>query len=319
MAEAQAQLDALNAANLERYPDTKLVLTGVGFHSVAVRLQDDLVRDVRPTLHLLWGGAACVLLIGCVNIASLVFVRSRGRLQEVATRLALGAGARRIIGQFVIENTVVTMLAGIIGLLIGHAALQLFGASVLDRMPWATGIGVDAATVGYTMVACAFIGVALGVVPALGGLPLSLSPLLREAGRTGTLGHHAHTTRRLLVVTEMALAFVLLVGAGLLVSSFQRVLAIDPGFDPEGVLTASVNLPPARYAGSDGYGDLLMTPSPRCVRFPASLTSGPPPRFRLLRISIRTCCCLKGIADRWSLRHSSRPSRRPISRRCGSG
>jgi predicted permease len=251
LAEAQTQLDALNAANLERYPDTKLVLAGVGFHSVAVRLQDDLVREVRPTLYLLWGGAACVLLIGCVNIASLVLVRSRGRLQEVATRLALGAGARRIIGQFVIENTIVTVLAGSFGLLIGHAALQLFGASVLDRMPWATGIGLDAATVGYTMAACVLIGAALGVVPALGGLPLSLSPLLRAAGRTGTLGHHAHTTRRLLVVTEMALAFVLLVGAGLLFSSFQRVLAIDPGFAPDGVLTASVNLPPARYAGSD--------------------------------------------------------------------
>ena len=251
LAEAQAQLDALNASNLERYPDTKLVLAGVGFHSVAVRLQDDLVRDVRPTLFLLWGGAACVLLIACVNIASLVLIRSRGRLQEVATRLALGAGARRIIRQFVIENTAVTMLAGIVGLVIGHAALQLFEASVMDRMPWATAIGLDAATVGYTMIACALIGVTLGVVPALGGLPLNLSPLLREAGRTGTLGQHAHMTRRLLVVTEVALAFVLLVGAGLLVSSFQRVLAIDPGFDPAGVLTASINLPPARYAGSD--------------------------------------------------------------------
>jgi hypothetical protein len=94
LAQAQRQIDALNAGNLERFPETKQVLDPTGFDTVATRLQDDLVRDVRSTLYLLWGGAFCVLVIVAVNVASLVLVRSRVRLKEIATRMALGPGRR---------------------------------------------------------------------------------------------------------------------------------------------------------------------------------------------------------------------------------
>ena len=125
LSQAQSQVDALNAANLQRYPETRQVLSTTGFHSVAVLLQDDLVRDVRTTLRLLWGGSLLVLLIGCVNVASLVLVRSRARLRELATRIALGAGRWRIVRQLVTEHLVLTMVSAAGGLLIGAAALRV--------------------------------------------------------------------------------------------------------------------------------------------------------------------------------------------------
>ena len=247
LAQAQAQIDALSAANLQRVPESKQVVETTGLHTVATLLQDDLVRDVRSTLYLLWGGALFVLLIGCVNVASLVLVRSRARLKELATRMALGAGRWRIVRQLVIEHVLLTMAAAGVGLLIGYAALRLLGTLSLEDLPRAAEISLDTAIVAYTLSIAAAIGVALGALPLIGGLPVNLTSILREEGRDGTSGRGVRTMRRALVVVQVALAFMLLVGAGLLFASFKRVLAIDPGFKPEGVLTASVNLPPVRY------------------------------------------------------------------------
>ena len=107
--QAQSQIDALNAANLERFPQLKEVLINAGFHTVVARLQDQMVEDIRPILYLMWGGAAFVLLIGCVNVANLVLVRSRVRLKELATRLALGAGTSRVARQLAIEHVLLTL------------------------------------------------------------------------------------------------------------------------------------------------------------------------------------------------------------------
>ena len=252
LAKAQAQIDAITAANRERFPETRSLLDNVGFHVVAVRLQDDLVRDVRSTLYLLWGGALFVLLIGCVNVASLVLVRSRARLKELATRMALGAGRLRIVRQLVTEHLLLTMLSAIGGLLIGYAALQLLGTLNIEELPRGTEIRIDAAIVFSTLGVAALIGLLLGAIPVFGGLPTAdLNRILREEGRSGTSGRGARSMRRALVVTQVAVAFVLLIGAGLLFASFRRVLAVDPGFRPDGVLTASINLPRARYA-ADG-------------------------------------------------------------------
>jgi putative ABC transport system permease protein len=247
LTQAQTQLDALGAANLQRLPETKQVVETTGLHTVATLLQDDLVRDVRSTLYLLWGGALFVLLIGCVNVASLVLVRSRARLKELATRMALGAGRWRIIRQLVIEHVMQTMVAAAPGLLIGDGALRLLGRLSLEDLPRAAEIRIDAVIVAYTLSIAAAIGIGLGAIPLIGGLPVNLISILREEGRGGTSGRGVRTMRRALVVVQVALAFMLLVGAGLLFASFQRVMAIDPGFNADGVLTASVNLPPVRY------------------------------------------------------------------------
>jgi predicted permease len=245
--QAQAQIDRLNAANLDRFPQFKEVVVNAGFHTVVSPLQADMVRDVRATLYLLWGGALFVLLIGCVNVANLVLVRSRARLKELATRVALGAPRRRIAGQLVTESLVLTLGSAVLGLAIGWAALRLLGALNIQELPRGSEIRLDAMVVTVTLAAGAVIGVVLGLIPSAAVLPSTVTTMLREEGRTGTSGRGTRFLRRGLVVAQVAFAFVLLAGAGLLFSSFQRVLAVDPGFKADGVLTASVVLPRARF------------------------------------------------------------------------
>ena len=120
------------------------MLGTTGFHVVVTRLQDDLVRDVRSTLYLLWGGALFVLLIGCVNVASLVLVRSRARFKEIATRAALGAGRLRLMRQLVTEHILLTLSSAIGGLGIGYAALRFFGSLNLEQLPRGAEIQMDA-------------------------------------------------------------------------------------------------------------------------------------------------------------------------------
>jgi predicted permease len=246
--QAQQQVNALNAANLDRFPQYRELLINAGFHTTAERLQDTLVRDVKSTLYLMWGGALFVLLIGCVNVANLVLVRSRVRVKELATRLALGASRWRVARQLVAESVLLTMMSAGIGLLVGYAALQLLGTLNIQELPRGEEIRLDGVVVAYTLGVAAVIGLVLGLIPVANVLPANLTVVLREEGRTGTSGRGARTLRRTLVVAQVAFAFVLLIGAGLLFASFRQVLAVDPGFHPEGVLTASISLPRSRYA-----------------------------------------------------------------------
>ena len=150
IAQAQAQVDAINAANLERFPSFKQVLINAGFRTAVVPLQDDLVRDVKGTLYLLWGGTLFVLLIGCVNVVNLALVRARVRAREIATRLALGAGRWRLARQLVTESLLLTAVSGVLGLLLGWAALRVLGSLDLDQIPRGGEIRFDAVAVAFT-------------------------------------------------------------------------------------------------------------------------------------------------------------------------
>ncbi|HEY0780981.1 MAG TPA: ABC transporter permease, partial [Thermoanaerobaculia bacterium] len=245
---AQQQIDALNARNLERFPALKQPLLTAGFHSVAVPLQDDLVSDLRPILYLLWGGVVCVLLIGCVNLTNLTLVRASGRLKELAIRQSLGAGHLRIARQLLLESTLLTVVGGLGGLLLGRWVLSWLAHLALEEMPRGSEIHMDAVVVGAMLGVALVIGLVLGVVPVVKLLRANASTLLRDEGRGGTAGHGARRVRRALVTAQFAFAFILLVSAGLLAASFRRVLAIHPGFDPDGVLTARISRPAARDA-----------------------------------------------------------------------
>ena len=245
---AQQQIDALNARNLEKFPQLKPLLINAGFHTTVDPLQETLVHEIKPTLYLMWGGALFVLLIGCVNVANLVLVRSRARMKELATRLALGAGKWRIAKQLVTESVILTTLAAATGLAIGYGALRLLGTVNIQDLPRGEEIRLDAVVVAYTVAVASVIGFVLGLIPVANVLPANLTAVLREEGRSGTAGRGARTLRRALVVAQVGFAFVLLIGAGLLFASFRRVLAVQPGFNPDGVLTASISLPHARYA-----------------------------------------------------------------------
>ncbi len=247
--QAQAQVDAVNAANLERIPVFKQILLNAGYHTVVVPLQEDLVRDIRATLYLLWAGTLFVLLIGCVNVINLTLVRARARLREIATRIALGAGRSRVARQMLTESLLLTSISAVAGLLLGWAALRLLGTMNLEQLPRAGEIRLDAVAVVFTLGLAAVLGTAIAAFPLATVLSASPSAILHEGGRTGTGGRGTRLLRRALVVTQVAVAFVLLVGAGLLAASFRQILSIDPGFDPHQVMTASVSLPGARYNG----------------------------------------------------------------------
>jgi len=247
VSQAQAQVDALNRANLDRFPQYKQIIINARFHTVVMPLQDQVVREVKSTLYLMWGGAVFVLLIGCVNVANLVLVRSRARVKELATRLALGASRWRVARQLVAETVVLTTTAAAIGLLVGYAALRLLGTLTLQDLPRGYEIHMDGGVVAYALAIATGIGFVLGLIPVASVLPANLTTVLREEGRSSTTGRGARSLRRALVVAQVAFAFVLLIGAGLLFASFRRILAVDPGFDPQNVLTASVTLPRARY------------------------------------------------------------------------
>jgi putative ABC transport system permease protein len=245
--QAQAEIDAINRANLDRFPQFKRVILDTGFHTVVERLQDSLVKDVRPALHLMWGGAFFVLLIGCLNVANLVLARSRARRKELATRLALGAGPGRIARQLITESLVLTTGSAAAGLVVGWIGLRTLGQLNLQDLPRGAEIQFDASTVAFTVAVSGIIGVLLGVLPALAAVPTAPTTFLNDEQRSTTVGSGARRLQRTLVVIQVAFAFVLLIGAGLLFASFRQVLAIDPGFRSDHVLTASISLPASRY------------------------------------------------------------------------
>jgi predicted permease len=244
---AQQQLDALNARNMERFPHFKEILANAGFHTIASPLQRDLVRDVRGTLLLLWGGVLFVLLIGAVNITNLVLVRSSARMKELATRHALGAGLGTLGRQIVTETVLLTAAGGAAGLMLGYFGLRLLSRLSVQDMPRGNEIGIDLSVILFTFALALVVGLVVSLAPIAGMRYMNLSQAFREDGRSGTSSRATRLVRRGLVASQVAFAFMLLIGAGLLMASFQRVLAINPGFEPANVRTARVAPPASRY------------------------------------------------------------------------
>jgi predicted permease len=247
VAEAQAQVDALNAANTAAFPEVAPIWTGAQFHTVVVRLQDALVRDVSGILYLLWGGAAFVLLIGAINIANLTLARSSVRAREIATRRAMGASEPRIVRLLTLESLLLAAAGGIAGLGVAAIAIRSIQAQSLDALPNADRIGLDWTVAALTLAAALVVGALIGLGSAAGVRAPSLARALAEEGKGGTRGRGARTLRCGLVVAQIAISVVLLVGAALLLASFRNLLRADPGFVDDNVLTAAFTLPPQRY------------------------------------------------------------------------
>ena len=190
------QLDALQAANDERFPNFKQILKDAGYHTVAVPLQQDTVRDLRPVLYLLWGGVLLVLRIGCVNIANLVMVRSSARNRELATRHAIGATMARLGRQLLSETIVLAVVGGGLGVLLGWWALSAVPLLGLDEIPRGHEIRLDLMSVAVALGLTLVVGLLIGLVPVARLTRMNINATLREEGRGGTVSRSTNLLRR---------------------------------------------------------------------------------------------------------------------------
>jgi predicted permease len=245
--QVQARVDAMNAANLERFPKFKELLVNARFHTQVRWLKDVVVRDIKNVLYLLWGGAALVLLIGSVNIANLALARANARRKELATKLALGGSPMRVARSLFIESVTLALAGGAAGFVLGVLALRGLGLIGLDTIPRASEIQIGAAAALFALAISIVAGLLIGCVPIAHLWQIRLSTVLREETRTGSGGARSRSVRRVLVVAQVGLACVLLIGAGLLLASFKQLLAVDPGFKPDGVMTVTTAIPQAKY------------------------------------------------------------------------
>jgi len=256
MQQVQAQVDAMNAANLERFPQFKPFLLNAGFHTQVRWVQDVLVRNVKSMLYLLWAGAAFVLLIGGVNIANLALARANIRRKEIATKLALGGSRLQVARSLLVESVILGLAGGAAGFIFGAAVLRSLGTIGLDEIPRATEIHFSLVVILFALATSVVAGVLIGLVPVAQLSQIKLSTVLREETRTGTGGTRSRAMRRALVVAQVGLACVLLIGAGLLLASFRKLLAVDPGFKSGGVITISTALPQVKYP-SEKWGPFM--------------------------------------------------------------
>lgn len=244
---AQSEVDAINRRNDARFPQLHQVLKDAGFYTAVVQLQKDVIEDVQPVLLMLWGGVLFVLLIGCLNIANLVLVRASGRTREMATRQALGAGLGRLSRQLLTETVLLAAIGGLLGLFLGEWALRLVPVLGLDGMPRGHDIALDPWSVAIIFGAALIAGLFFGAMPLVRLSQLNVNTTLREESRGGTSNRSTNLLRRGLAMAQVTIAFVLLIGAGLLAASFRQALRLDPGFTPAGVMTGAITLPSPIY------------------------------------------------------------------------
>lgn len=214
---------------------------------VSIPLTEYLVGDVRPALLVLLGAVGLVLLIASLNVANLLLSRAAAREKEISIRAALGASRARIVRQFLTENLLLASAGGLAGLLLSVWGIDLLRAFGPDNVPRLQDVTVDRWVLGWTALISLGSGILFGLAPAWHGTRLDLNTSLKEGGRSASESAGARRLRSFLVVSEVALAMMLLIGAGLLIRSFMRLQQVRPGFNAEQVLTMQVPLPRAKY------------------------------------------------------------------------
>ena len=241
---AQSDLTAI-AAQLE----TEFTDDNKGRGLAANLLHADATRRVRPALLVLLGAVGAVLLITCANIASLLLSRAVSRVKEVSIRSALGAGSWRVVRQFIIEGVMLACIAGLVGLGVAYVALDALMTVAPIDLPRVGDVRISARVVVLVVGITLLTGVIFGLVPALQTLREDLQGWLKEQARgSAGAGRTSHRLRRMLVIAEIAMSAALLIGAALLIKSFWRLQAVDPGFTPDHVLKVEFQLPASRYS-----------------------------------------------------------------------
>ena len=240
--QASAELDAIEQGLAKRFP-TKIEDDTVR----AVPLLATMVESVQRPLMVLFGAVAFVLLIACVNVSNLLLARATTRTGEIAVRSALGAGRGRLVRQMLAESIVLSLAGGLAGTLLASWGVRALMAVAPPDLPRAAGVQMDASILAFSLLLSIAAGVVFGTVPAIIASRPDLTVFLRDAGRDGGASGGRRRLRGMLVTAQVALALVLLAGAGLALRSFQRLTHVDPGFRTDRVLTFDISLPSAAY------------------------------------------------------------------------
>jgi putative ABC transport system permease protein len=240
--QAQAEMETIAAHLAQQYPETNLRIG-----TVVSPLHEEVVGDIRPALLVLLGAVGFVLLIACANVANLLLARAAVRQKEIALRLALGASRSRLTRQFLTESVLLAMLGAAAGLIFAVAGLRILKTFIPDMISQAGSIGIDAKVLIFTALVAVITGLIFGLAPAAQAFNFNLNETLNEGGREGAGGSKGARLRGLLVIAEVAVSFVLLIGAGLLINSFIHLRNLDPGFRADHLLTAKIDLPEVKY------------------------------------------------------------------------
>ena len=242
LAQAQAEMTTIGGRLAEAYPNTN---SGLGVNLIPLHQQ--IVGGISSILFILLGAVAFVLLIACTNVANLLLAHATQRERELAIRLALGAGRFRLIRQMLTESLLLSLTGGALGLLVAMWGVDLFVGLSPGDIPRLNEVGTDIRLLGFTLLISLLTGLGFGLLPALQATRLDPQYALKEGGTKATEGLRRRGARNLLVISELALAQVLLIGAGLLIMSFLRLQAVEPGFNPENLLTARLSLSVSKY------------------------------------------------------------------------
>jgi putative ABC transport system permease protein len=242
---AQAELSTITPNWITSYKENYPVDTGFGARVYS--LTEQVVGGMRPALLMLMGAVAFVLLIACANLTTMLLARAGSREREMAIRVALGAGPYRVLRQMLTESVLLAVIGGLAGVVIAVWGLDLLTAIGSKTVPRLREVSLDATVLAVTVLVSMVTGVLFGLAPALASAKPELTEALKEGGRGATSGLRRNRLRNALVIAEIALALVLLVGAGLLIKSFARLQNVDPGFNSRNVLTMELSLPVLRY------------------------------------------------------------------------
>ncbi|MEY2485355.1 MAG: hypothetical protein QOH39_1003 [Verrucomicrobiota bacterium] len=244
--QAQAEMNTIATRLQQQYPETN---TSVG--AVVTPLHEHVVGDIKPALLVLLGAVAFVLLIACANVANLLLARAAVRQKEIALRLALGASRSRLTRQFLTESVLLSVFGGGVGLLLSVVGLTVLKRFIPPNISQAQAISIDGKVLMFTVLVSLATGMIFGLAPATQAANFNLNDTLKESGRDSAAGSRGNRIRGLLVISEVAVSFILLIGAGLLINSFLHLRNVDPGFRAERALTMKIVLPEVRYADKE--------------------------------------------------------------------
>jgi putative ABC transport system permease protein len=248
--------------------------TNTGWTVKVVSMQEDMVGYVRPQLYSLLAAVGFLLFIGCANVANLLLIRAAARSREMAVRAAIGASRLRIVRQLLVENLILAVLGGACGALAAYWGLHLLLALAPDGVPRSGEISIDGIALAFSVALALVTGLGFGVAPALQAARVDLNTVLKDASRGSSEGRGHHRLRNVLVAAELMIAVVLLVGAGLLMQTFTRLIKINPGFQTNSAVMVDLTLPSKKYAEPAKQAAFAVLVNEQLERIPGVTSSG---------------------------------------------